>query len=200
MAQVNASAFHIDWQDIQFNLPLRGCAFAFLANAAQGKSDGFDVQATTRVGPFTVNANVSYTDARFAETLYTNSTKTTVIANKGDNLGIPDWNIALGAQYDFTLGAHAAYVRADFQHTGKYMRTTGVGTTSYDALFVDGETTDTANARAGVTLGDIDLALFAQNLTNSDEFVNKGHPTRTSVITGTSFRPRTIGIQARYKF
>ncbi len=86
-----------------------------------------------------------------------------------DNVGVPDWVIAIGAQYDHTFMAkYDAYVRADYQYTGKYDRTTGVGTTSYNYFFHDGDVTRTINARAGVSVDKMEVALFVQNLTNSN--------------------------------
>ncbi len=47
-----------------------------------------------------------------------------LVANKGDNLGIPDWTANLGVQYDTAIMGYPVYARADYAYQGKYMRAT----------------------------------------------------------------------------
>lgn len=197
--QLNSSAFWIDWKDVQFNFALR-CGFAFLANAAKATSKGAEVQAAGRLGPLTVNANIGYDKAVFAEDVK-NPSSGALLQSRGDNLGVPDWTVAIGVQYDATLaGKYDAYVRADYQYTGKYDRNPGLPVSTYDPLTHTGDKTDIWNARAGVTVNRIDVALFVQNLTNSKDYNAKGHGQDTFRITGTTFRPRTIGVQVNYRY
>ncbi len=115
--QLNTSAFWIDWKDVQFNFALR-CGFAFVTNAAKATSKGAEVQAAGRFGPITVNANIGYNEAVFAQDVK-NPSSGALLQARGDNLGVPDWTVALGLQYDTTLaGKYDAYVRADYQYTG----------------------------------------------------------------------------------
>src|SRR6185312_7385788 len=119
-AQVNVSAFHIEWDNVQFVVSLPLCAFSFIANAATAASDGGEVQATGRVGPFTINGNLAYDNARYTATV--RNLNGTILANKGDNLGVPDWTANLGVQYDSMVMSVPFYVRADYSYTGNYMR------------------------------------------------------------------------------
>ena len=205
-AQLNTSIYHIDWNNIQFNLPLRQCGFAYIANGPKAISEGFDVQATSRLGPITLSSSVSYNSAGYAADVLgppspNPAQARSILAKQGDNLGSPEWVVALGLQYDFTVTSRlSGYVRGDYQYTGKYDRTTGEGTTSYNALIHDGEPTHTVNARAGALFGSLEAAIFVQNLTNSKEFLNKGNGANSLVVTGTTFRPRTIGIQLTQRY
>ena len=202
-AQINSSVYQIDWNNIQFNLPLRGCGFGFLANAANARSQGFDSQITGRVGPMTLNANIAYTKAEYTKDLHAVATNnnSALLIRKGDNVGVPDWVIALGAQYNHTFAnKYDFYARADYQYTGKYDRTTGVGTTSYNFYYHDGDVTRNINARVGVNIDKLEVAVFAQNLTNSQDYQNLNLGVNSNVFTATSFKPRTIGVQMNYRY
>ena len=54
-AQINASAFHIDWDNVQFVVPLPLCAFSYIANAATASSDGAELRL-----PFSVDHGGMY--------------------------------------------------------------------------------------------------------------------------------------------
>ena len=201
-AQVNASAFHIDWQNVQFvvNEPL--CAFSFIANAATATSDGGEIQATARYRGFTVNGNVGYDNARYTATV--KNLAGTVLANKGDNLGVPDWTANIGVQYDTRLFDMASYARMDYLYTGKYMRATSAGTSSFQATvtpnFINGNETHIMNARVGTYYKDLEIAFYVKNLFNSQEWVNKNQGTGNYFFTGQTVQPRIIGFQTNYRF
>jgi outer membrane receptor protein involved in Fe transport len=199
--QVNTSVFYIDWANMQFNETL-SCGFGIIQNAADVVSKGAEVQATGRIGPVTLDANVGYDDAAYAKAV--KNSAGTVIQNKGDNVGVPDWTVSLDGQYDFRALDNPGYFRLDYTYTGKYMRSSGPGTTAFNALTTNGQTTQIWNARLGYTFRKVDWSLFVQNLTNSQTFISEsGGATVTSDsgrVNGTSFRPRTIGVQANYRF
>ena len=99
------------------------------------------------------------------------------------------------------------------QYTGKLPNSTPAGTSGFapDAYFAG--STSYATARFGMLFGDVDVSLFADNLTNEDELVPNTLTGRAScrnadcstfasfynVTNGTTFRPRTIGITAVYR-
>jgi outer membrane receptor protein involved in Fe transport len=43
-----ASAYHVDWSNIQQNVYLQHCGAQFTANLGKARSQGFDIQATAR--------------------------------------------------------------------------------------------------------------------------------------------------------
>ena len=208
-AQVNASAFHIDWDNVQFVVPLPICAFSFIANAAQAVSNGAELQVTARSHGFTVNGNLGYDDAHYASTVLgpkpTNPTvKQSVLANKGDNLGVPDWTANIGVQYDTRIMEFPAYARMDYAYTGKYMRVTSAGTSSFLTAFtpnyINGNETHIANARVGVYYNDLEIALYVKNLFNSNEWINLNQGNGNYYYSGTTVQPRLIGFQTNYRF
>ena len=206
-AQINASAFHIQWDNVQFVVSLPLCAFSYIANAATAYSDGGEVQATGRLGPFTINGNLAYDNARYAQTV--RNLNGSILANKGDNLGVPDWTANLGVQYDSVLMSVPFYVRADYSYTGKYMRTTSCNTpttcsatfnTAVTPNFINGDETHIVNARAGFYIKDLEVAAYVKNAGNSMEWINKNQANGNYYFTGNTVIPRTVGVQMNYRF
>ena len=202
LAQINASAFHIEWDGVQFVVSLPLCAFSYIANAAKAYSDGAELQATGRLGPFTINGNLGYDNARYAATV--RNLNGSILANKGDNLGIPDWTANLGVQYDTRVMDFPTYVRADYSYTGKYMRTTGPGSATFNAAvtpnFLNGDETHIINARAGFYYKDLEVAAYVKNAGNSLEWINKNQANGSYYYTGNTVIPRTVGVQLNYRF
>ncbi|HEY4030019.1 MAG TPA: TonB-dependent receptor [Caulobacteraceae bacterium] len=206
-AQVNASAFHIQWDNVQFVVPLVFCTFSFVANAATASSDGGEIQATARFGGFTFNGNLGYDKAQYtADVLGPVGTGGVRgrLALKGDNLGVPDWTANAGLQYDAHLAAFPVYVRVDYAYTGKYSRATGLGTTSYSAAtspnFINGNETHIINARAGFYWNNLEVAGYVRNAGNSQEWLNKAEGSGSYFYTGTLVQPRIVGVQMNYRF
>ena len=203
-AQINASAFHIDWQNVQFVVNLPQCAFSYVANAGTASSDGAELQATGRLMGFTINGNVGYDNARYTKTV--KNLAGTVLANKGDNLGVPDWTANLGVQYDTEVATLPAYARMDYTYTGKYMRTTGPGSSAYTSAigyvqnYINGNETHVTNARVGVYYKSLEVAGYVKNLFDSREWINLNQGVGNYYYTGTTVQPRTIGLQMNYRF
>jgi iron complex outermembrane receptor protein len=208
-AQINASAFHIDWDNVQFVVPLPLCAFSFNANAAQAVSNGAELQSTARLFGFTINGNLGYDDAHYASTVLGPKPATVgkapaILANKGDNLGVPDWTANIGVQYDWRIREAPAYARFDYAYTGKYMRATSAGTSSYNAAvtpnYINGNETHIINLRAGVYIKDVEVAIYVKNAANSTEWINKNQAYGSYFFTGTTVQPRIVGFQTNYRF
>jgi iron complex outermembrane receptor protein len=203
-AQVNVSAFHIAWDNVQFVVNLPQCAFSYIANAATAASDGGELQATGRFMGFTVNGNLGYDNARYTQTV--KNLSGTVLANKGDNLGVPDWTANVGVQYDTTIAQFPTYARMDFAYTGKYMRTTGPGSSAYQSAlafapnYINGNETHIWNARVGTYYKDLEIAAYVKNLFDSREWINLTQGVGNYFFSGTTVTPRTIGLQMNYRF
>jgi outer membrane receptor protein involved in Fe transport len=225
-AQINAAAFHIDWDNVQFVVQLPSCTgYSFVANAGKAASDGGELQFTGRALGFTVNANLAYDDARFTQAVYGPHAPgqappaSALVANKGDNLGIPDWTFNLGIQYDTRIMDFPVYARADYAYQGKYMRATSCQsysptgnppsvncTASYAAApyvtpnYIDGNETHIMNARVGVYWKDLEIAGYVKNLFDSREWINKNQANGNYYFTGNTVQPRIIGLQMNYRF
>jgi len=207
-AQLNAAAFHIQWDNVQFVLALPLCAFSYVANAANATSDGAELQFTGRTHGFTVNTNVGYDKAVYSQTALgpprADGKPRSVLVNKGDNLGVPDWTFNLGIQYDWKTFDFPSYARMDYAYTGKYLRTTTLGTSSYNATttpnFINGEETHTVNARVGVYYKSLEIAGYVRNMLNANQWLSKSQGSGSYNFTGIKQQPRTIGMQMNYRF
>ncbi|HEY4031516.1 MAG TPA: TonB-dependent receptor [Caulobacteraceae bacterium] len=208
-AQINASAFHIDWEGVQFVVPLPSCTgFSFVANAGKAASDGGELSATARVFGFTVNGNLGYDNARFTQSVYgphaAGTAPTATLANKGDNLGIPDWTASLGVQYDWQVMSMPGYARADYAYQGKYARANSAGTTGFVPAvtpnYINGNETHVMNARVGVYYNKLEIAGYVKNLFDSREWINLSQATGNYYFTGNTVQPRIIGMQLNYRF
>ncbi|MGZ3346854.1 MAG: TonB-dependent receptor [Caulobacteraceae bacterium] len=216
--QVNAAAFHIEWDNVQFVESLPTCAFSYIANAAKAASDGGELQVTGRAHGFTMNANLAYDNARYTETAFGPKPASgipSILANKGDNLGIPDWTANIGVQYDTRLMEFPVYGRVDYAYTGKYQRQTscsglalygkcsvayGSAITSYVPNYINGNETHIMNARVGLYYKDLEIAGYVKNLFNSQEWINKSEGNQQFGFSGNKLTPRIIGVQMNYRF
>jgi outer membrane receptor protein involved in Fe transport len=212
-AQVNAAAFHIDWDQVQFVVQLPSCTgYSFVANAGKAASDGAELQFTGRALGFTVNANVAYDNARFTQTVYGPHAAgqappaSALVANKGDNLGIPNWTANLGIQYDTRILDFPTYARVDYAYQGKYMRATSAGTASFTAApyvtpnYINGNETHIMNARVGVYYKNLEIAGYVKNLFDSREWINLNQANGNYYFTGNTVQPRLVGVQMNYRF
>jgi iron complex outermembrane receptor protein len=201
-AQVNSSAFYIDWKNPQLQNRLR-CGQNYIVNAGAAVSRGFDVQAQTRLGRLTLSGAVAYTDAEYTRTysIPDSAGGPIVMVNKGDRLGAPLWQTDLTAQYDFpVVGGLGGYVRSEYQFTSRYQRGVGPGASGYDPATYEGSPTRFVTLRAGLTVKHVDVNLFVNNLTNSQDRIYENHLATSPLVTASTFRPREIGLQALFRY
>ncbi len=197
--QINTSVFYIDWKDMQFNMGLR-CGFAFVNNAGHAVSQGVDVQANARFGSFLLNGAFGYNKAEFADDVR-NPSSGALLMNKGDNVGVPDLTVSAGVQYDFLTFGKGGFVRVDYQYAGGYDRNPGAGVSTHDPITHRANAVRSVNARAGVKLTpDLDMQVFAQNLTNSMDLTGLAHGQDSLTTTEMHMRPRMIGASLKYRF
>ncbi|MEI9965272.1 MAG: hypothetical protein WDM92_11835 [Caulobacteraceae bacterium] len=137
------------------------------------------------------------------------------MAKGQDFVGIPNWTGNIGARYDFPLSDRfAGYVQANYQYTGEYKNSGGPGISSYAPDFYKTPAMGYVTARIGTTFNGYDVSLFADNLLNEDSLIpstlSGRYGCRNTACTvygsyyqdvkGTTFRPRTVGITATYRY
>lgn len=200
--QVNTSVFYIDWKNPQVTQRLSQCAFNYVANAGAAISQGFDVQVAGRLGPVSLTGSAAYTDAHYTETVQsTVSTGTPqIMFREGDMLGVPKWQVSASAHYDFSFISRPAYLRASYQYSGGYLRTTGPGTVTYDPIGYEADAVQNVDARLGVNLNQLDVALFVDNLTNEDSLLTQFRPGGSFLTYMAIPRPREVGLAISYRF
>lgn len=208
--QLNSSVYRIDWTNIQALLSLPNCG-TFTTNAAEARSQGFDIQGEFRVARgLTLSGTVGHTDAKYRGQVSTptlNPAVRSVVVNDGDPIpGVPAWSFTLGAEYDFAVANNTnAYIRGDYSYATGLYRSTGPGTTGYLATIYKSPNIEVANVRAGLRLANgVDVSLFAKNVFNSqDRVYEQGGSTvlrNSPIVFAQTFRPREIGLTASYRY
>ncbi len=192
---VDLAAYHSKWDGlpVQASLPQTGtCRGSYIANVGGATSDGAEIQAKfVVVGGLQLTAGGGYTKAELSK----DAPGITGQPKAGARLpGAPHLNANLGAQYDFRIAGHKAFVRVDSFYTGEFygdlLETPGLRAGEY--IKVD--------ARAGIAFGPLSAELFARNLTNQDDFTWRGLSGGANPFFGYRLRPRTVGLQLGYRF
>ena len=205
--RLNASAFYVDWGNIQQQVALSSCGFNFVTNLGSATSKGFDLQMEVEpVDDLLLTLSVGYTNAKFDQTVLGGPAATTNLVTKGDHIVGSPWNGAFSAQYNFTaFGDHSSYVRVDYQYqSGQSGITPGTdpanGTFNPNNVFQVPET-NLVSARIGTKLSDVDFSVFANNLFNSHTIVAQSTPPGAVLLYQRStLRPRTVGVTAIYRY
>lgn len=200
--QIAASAFYIDWRNIQQQV-FPACGFQYVENTGKLHSVGFDLQARARVSSaLTLGATASYVKARYAENAYPNGNVALLpLVRDGDSpLGVRPWTVTLTADYDRRLTARTAlYANAVMTYASRdenktpFLDTTAV----MDLGRLNDEAQTIVNTRVGVRVDGFDVSLFAKNLFDSDARTARNHDhTNSTLYKEVSVRPRTIGVTA----
>jgi iron complex outermembrane recepter protein len=206
--QLDTSAFHTDWSNIQQQIFFPACGFGYTANTGKAKVNGFDIglQAAP-IDPLTLGLSLAYTDAYFTKTVSINGA---LITRSGDAVGNPPnvtspWNVTTSARYEFGLpGGQRAYLRAEdifHSHNNGPFSSFDPQATSFQPEIPANPATNLLNLRAGVSWSNIDVSLFVNNTLNSQPSLNRYQDTPSSTLfTNLTLRPRTVGVTGSYRF
>jgi hypothetical protein len=206
--QINTSAFYINWSNIQNNVYLPSCGFSFTANLGKVTSKGGDIDILARpIDALNLELTASYTDARYQDSVYAAPGAAAALAGKGDYLPVAPWTAVASTEYKLPilpLMAHGPYVRLDYSFSAKYkspQEFQDPTTISYDpAPFYQTQATS-LSARIGLRFSGFDVSLFGTNLTNTHPvlFDSRYYPP-LPLFFDTTWRPRTIGLTATYRY
>ncbi len=215
-AQINGSAYYIDWKNIQQNVALASCGFAFTINAGKAISQGFDLDATFRLtDQLSVGGSAGYNDAEFQKTVFGGPTALVPLVSKGDKLPGSPWTLTLNSQYNFNLFERDLYVRFDYEYHSQGPDNTAaldlknrspVLPPADPLVFQPTPEMNLLSARAGIKIEGADVSIFVKNLL--DEHPNlartdlniKSNPLDTHGYTGLTLIPRTWGATISYRY
>jgi len=205
--QVAASVFYLNWNNIQQSNYLPNCGIQYTANLGKAVSKGFDLQADVLItDELELNATLGYVDAYYTEAAFAGPNPgpgVLPLTARGEALPGSPWSASLGAQYNMTAWGHEGYIRADYEYSGKSYCTIGAyssSTASYDPSLVPDPAYSQVSARAALTFGNLNLALFAQNIFDAHPQLNLSHQDSATILfEAETLRPRTIGLTATYK-
>jgi outer membrane receptor protein involved in Fe transport len=195
----NAAAFFIDYKDLQASTRLN-CGSSFTSNAGGAESKGIELELQLAASEdLLFSLGGSYIDTELTDDLPSGE------GLKGDELNyVPNVKFNATMEYSRPLsGSRSAYMNLSYQYTGTtqlfYKQAANKPTTR--DLFADAY--QTVNLRIGVEAEKWEVAVFANNLL--DEFATSYVDSITpngpgGWVNDTVIRPRTIGLNARFKF
>ena len=180
--QVEASAFRINWDDIQQYVGLSCDDIGFTANLGDAVYNGVDLQLNVRPIPqLLLSAAVGYMDATYSQTVGSNGT---IIVDKWDTVGTPpigfsSWAAQGSTQYDFGCAAgHDVYVRLDDTYgshqSGRSASLDDPRAPGYDTTIQFDPATNELDVRIGTLLGGADISMFANNVLNDHPLFQRG--------------------------
>lgn len=190
---MNATVFHLRWNDMQVNLPNRFVAGQFyIANAAGATSTGLELEMNARIAPgCDIFAGVGYTKATFGDDSLSGGMP--VAGNRLSNT--PNYTADFGGQYTVALTSRVnLYGRADISIKG--------GLYYDDANTEQQEAYSLSNFRAGVRGRQLFAEAWLRNAFDTHyiplAFAYPG--LAPSGFVGENGAPRTFGVRAGVSF
>jgi iron complex outermembrane recepter protein len=205
---LNASAYLIKWKDIQQNVYLASCGFQFVDNLGAAQSKGFDLQTDVRASTnLTLGATFSYTNAAYTQTVILTGATNSFVQD-GDHLPGSPWALDGWTQYAFPAFGSSGYVRADYQyhaHQTDAVPNQDALNGTYAKGYASVPAQSDLSLRTGVKWSGFDISVFASNVFDSrpklSAYQDVGSPTGgTPLFYVTTFRPRTLGLTAIYRY
>ncbi len=202
--QMQASAFHINWNDVQQLLNVPQCAEGFTTNSGKATSNGFDFQAEALVtSALKLGLSVGYTNARDATTIISGGNPIVSNGQQINRYSAP-WTVVPTAEYNFAIAdGHNGYLRLqDEYHSknpGPYNPSTNPSNPAYDPYFIPNPSYNQLDIHLGMTWSGWDASVYALNVLNSHPLlVNEAQYPSTFVGSVFTLRPLTIGITTMY--
>ena len=212
---VSASAYYIDWRNVQWYYFLPNCGYGIVFNLGHVRSTGFDLELNAKLTPqLLASLAVGYSDAKFMDTV-TKGGAPVVFADQ--TLGQAPWTVFASLEYQFALGASDGYyarVTNDYRrrNNGPYLYQFS-GSAVYDPDLKPGPSINQLDLRLGRHWQGLDLSLFVANALDaapaivnpqSSHYVgydfNSGDPVSSPIFSYQSLRPRTIGLTATFHY
>ena len=201
--RLNGAIYQQDWNSFQFSF-LGANSFTIIQNGPDARIRGIEADANLGLGPLTLTAAGSYTDAKtrsdLCNALVCTGEADDVLAPEGTRLPItPRFKINGTARYTVPIGRAKAYVQALVAHQSS--ATADLRVAKAAALGrIDGYTT--GNLAVGAELANYTFEVFAQNLWDERAQVTRFQQCgtcdqRSYIVT---LPPRTLGIRAGARF
>jgi len=199
---VEPSLFHIQWHNQQ-QAPVVFYQCGGASSGGAAASNGFDLAAQVLVTErVKLGLALAYTDARYTQTLKAGDA---VIVRKGDVLGsfgfggaVSPWNITTSIEYQAALTPGVAIdLRAEDTF---HSRSPGPfvwdnpGSPFYAPGLPPDASTNVLNLRARLRWPSLDVTLFANNALDAQPTLGYNG------LTARTFRPRTVGLSATWRF
>jgi iron complex outermembrane receptor protein len=181
--RMNLALFHIDWTDMQVEIPTAGGTAVYIDNAGEASSQGVELEVAVRPVPgLEILAGGAYTDAQYED--YTSG------ANVYDDKRImdsPEYTLHIGVTYRFDNGF---FINGKYAHFGEiYFDPANTRSQKNYGL---------ADAKIGYETEHFDIYVYGKNLFDQD------YVTRASEVNNTWYgragAPRTFGVMLTTRF
>jgi outer membrane receptor protein involved in Fe transport len=197
---LDANVYYIKWKNIQQSIRLPACGFAFISNLGEATGKGADVSFVSKpIDALQLGANIGYNETEYDDRVAGGNG--VVLKQAGDRIGGPRWTGSVFGLGEAPLSATMqGYLRLDysFQSSGIPPNSTTFG---YDPGLPTLPSTNSLSMRMGVKLSTVDVALFANNLTNSSDPLSRSHDSiGSSLYYVESYPPRTVGVTALFRY
>jgi iron complex outermembrane receptor protein len=218
--RIATSIYYIKWNGIQQNIYVAGaCGLQFTDNLGTAVAWGGDLQAELALGSVHIDLATGYTSARYTKNSPSDCSLGGIPCKTSNGNAIsgqaaidyepgvnPPFTVALGVEYGFKLGQRDAFARADWQYASRNPWPSALqdprNTAQYNPFTYTLASSSFTTARAGVYLGDWQLALFVDNMFDSHRVTGYalGQPAGVPTVQENdyTYRPRTIGINANW--
>jgi iron complex outermembrane receptor protein len=206
--QLNTSIFDIRWPGIQ-EYVYDACGHGLTTNAGEARSTGFDLDMQALVTErLRLTLALGMLDARYLRTVAAANGE--LIVDKGTVVGgVPSvpapWAGTLSARYDWPL-VHGAtgYVRVEeivhSRNPGPFSELDPRDINYNPSLRAD-PATDLLNLQLGVTWETSDIKMFVDNALDSlPDLQRDADAPGSPLVYAYTFRPRTIGMRADWRF
>jgi iron complex outermembrane receptor protein len=206
---LNASAYYIDWSDVQTRLRLN-CSYFFTDNKGKITSKGLELETMIKATPeLTLSLSGSINDSK------ANGDIPTVGAFDGDRTPYyPKYTANFQAFYDRPVGHGDLHLQLGYQYQSSQNTTFN----NFSTTLTGGKLTATGpsqtfavipeshnlSASATYNIGQFEFGVYGNNLADGVTVTNIGRATYYQVYQAgsrnTLARPRTIGLRAKVKF
>lgn len=193
----NASAYVIDWNDVQvFNrLP---CTYYFTQNAGKIRSEGIELESAFKVTrQATIGINAAFNHAYARETVVTGIAAQNIPADSRVPYA-PRFAAGATASYAIPVGSGEVGLSASFAHRGEAYTNFAAAQGAYARI----PSSNTLDATVTYRTGLYELGLFGTNLTNGAK-VSDVTPNTIAIQPGDTLymlRPRTVGLRLKARF
>jgi outer membrane receptor protein involved in Fe transport len=218
--RIASSIYYIKWNNIQQVVVPPICQISFISNLGRAASKGADLELQASLtDSLLLDLAAGYNSARYTQDSKLSGSETSPIVANGDAIvgqtaesgygqATTPVTIAAGLEYRFKLFAHESFLRVDYTYEGRAKWPTAAqdpNTLQYDPNNYVLPGTTFTTVRGGMQFGSLSLAAFCDNLTNTHAItaynwtIDPGDG-NSRLQRQYTFRPRTIGVTAIYRY
>ena len=190
---VNASAFHVDWKNLQQQIFL-SCGFLYNANVGNASSDGAEIEIQAKpMSGLTLGLAAGITHATLTDSAGAEAGLPGAV--KGARLpGVPKFNASLTAQYNFNYSEELyGFVRAASRWTGSSFGGYSVLPNLQENPDYRRPAYNVVDASTGVSWDNWEVTVFVKNLADKQKIIQRPI-VQASAHQAYRMTPRSVGV------